>query len=325
MWPDVTNVTRCDKFDQMRQMWPGVTNVSNIENMTNLTKFILMLPGGHIGHRCPDSWHVIFWPILKEAHKPTHSYCLSFELCQKNTNHKVTMGPWACGPLGLIAMSPNPISAAGAIRSQPCLVYFAFRNCLSLAYRQIYSPDVWRRPQHRCASQCAWAPCSRRRHQASSRCNFGLGKASRIACPTIPPRTSIARSGPVSSSTLMRWPLSPSESELRTCLALGPHCRCRLGERVWACSGPRRRCQRPTPTVTTGPGRTCTPSSWSLPRGCPRPRDSSRREWHCWWRRSWCCLRDWRWCSCRRDHNLMLTVKGIFRVIQNTIQVFAIV
>ena len=30
------------------------------------------------------------------------------------------MGPWACGPLGLIAMSPNPISAAGAIRSQPC-------------------------------------------------------------------------------------------------------------------------------------------------------------------------------------------------------------
>ena len=116
----VTNVTSCDQCDQLWPMWPAVTN---IENMTNLTKFILMLPGGRIGHTCPDRWDVIFWPVLKEAHKPTHSYCLSLELCQKNTNHKVTMGPWACGPLGLIAMSPNPISAAGAIRSQPCLPY----------------------------------------------------------------------------------------------------------------------------------------------------------------------------------------------------------
>ena len=29
---------------------------------------------------------------------------------------------WACGPVGLLAMPPNPISAAGAIRSQPCLI-----------------------------------------------------------------------------------------------------------------------------------------------------------------------------------------------------------
>ena len=28
--------------------------------------------------------------------------------------------PWACGPLGPLAISPNPISAAGSIRSKPC-------------------------------------------------------------------------------------------------------------------------------------------------------------------------------------------------------------
>ena len=39
-----------------------------------------------------------------------------------NQNLEVTLSPLACGPMGLIAMSLNPMSAAGAIRSQPCWV-----------------------------------------------------------------------------------------------------------------------------------------------------------------------------------------------------------
>ena len=61
-----------------------------------------------------------------------HHYKLMIQVIQDF--QKVSL--WASGPLGLHAMSPNPNSAAGSIRSQPCFYphYIEYIPLFSLGY-----------------------------------------------------------------------------------------------------------------------------------------------------------------------------------------------
>ena len=72
-----------------------------------------------------ESWVMIHITprIINDSSNPFMLTLDSVSVMSHFSNHKFTMAPWpwVCGPLGLLAMSPNPNSAAGSIRSKPCL------------------------------------------------------------------------------------------------------------------------------------------------------------------------------------------------------------